>query len=145
MQGYWNAPEATAERLRPGRWPWERVLATGDLFRADDDGYLYFVGRRDDLIKSRGEKVVPREVEDVLHGADGVAEAAVVGVPDERLGQAVVAHVAGRGLDAAALRAFCAARLEAHMVPARIVLHEAALPRTPNGKVDRRALAAWPT
>jgi amino acid adenylation domain-containing protein len=144
MQGYWNAPEATAERLRPGRWPWERVLATGDLFRADEDGYLYFVGRRDDLIKSRGEKVVPREVEDVLHGADGVAEAAVVGVPDERLGQAVVAHVSGIVADAAALRAFCAAHLESHMVPARIVLHDGALPRTPNGKVDRRALAEWP-
>ncbi len=144
MQGYWNAPEATAERLRPGRWPWERVLATGDLFRADAEGYLYFVGRRDDLIKSRGEKVAPREVEDVLHGADGVAEAAVVGVPDERLGQAVVAHVSGAAADAAALRAFCAAHLESHMVPARIVVHAGALPRTPNGKVDRRALAEWP-
>jgi long-chain acyl-CoA synthetase len=144
MQGYWNAPEATAERLRPGRWPWERVLATSDLFRADAEGYLYFVGRRDDLIKSRGEKVVPREVEDVLHRAAGVAEAAVVGVPDERLGQAVVAHVSGAAVDAGALRTFCAARLESHMVPARIVLHGGALPRTPNGKVDRRALAEWP-
>src|SRR3954467_9223620 len=147
MQGYWEAPEATAERLGPGRWPWERVLATGDLFRTDEEGFLYFVGRRDDLIKSRGEKVVPREVEDVLHAAGGVAEAAVVGVPDERLGQAVLAHVAARpraALDAAALRAHCAAALEAHMVPARIVVHEGALPRTPNGKVDRRALAAWP-
>jgi acyl-CoA synthetase (AMP-forming)/AMP-acid ligase II len=144
MQGYWNAPEVTAERLRPGRWPWERILATGDLFRTDDAGYLYFVGRRDDLIKSRGEKVVPREVEDVLHGADGVTEAAVVGVPDERLGQAVVAHVAGPSVDAAALRAFCAAHLEAHMVPSAVVVHADALPRTPNGKVDRRALAEWP-
>jgi acyl-CoA synthetase (AMP-forming)/AMP-acid ligase II len=80
----------------------------------------------------------------VLHGADGVAEAAVVGVPDERLGQAVVAHVSGIVADAAALRAFCAAHLESHMVPARIVLHDGALPRTPNGKVDRRALAEWP-
>ncbi len=66
MQGYWNDPEATAERLRPGRWPWERVLATGDLFRRDEEGYLFFVGRRDDIIKSRGEKVAPREVEEVL-------------------------------------------------------------------------------
>ena len=66
MQGYWNDPELTAERLRPGRWPWERVLATGDLFRTDEEGYLYFVGRRDDIIKSRGEKVAPREIEEVL-------------------------------------------------------------------------------
>ena len=86
MQGYWNDPEMTAERLRPGRWPWERVLATGDLFRADEDGFLYFVGRRDDLIKSGGEKVVPREIEEVLHSAPGVREAAVVGVADRLLG-----------------------------------------------------------
>jgi long-chain acyl-CoA synthetase len=143
MQGYWNDPVATAERLRPGRRPWERVLATGDLFRADDEGYLYFVGRRDDLIKSRGEKVAPREVEEVLHSAAGVAEAAVVGVPDALLGEAVLAHVSaqpGARLEPEALRRFCAERLESHMVPARIVVHDA-LPRTANGKVDRRALA----
>ena len=93
MQGYWNDPELTAQRLRPGRWPWERTLASGDLFRSDDEGYLYFVGRRDDLIKSGGQKVVPREIEDVLHAAPGVNEAAVVGVADDMLGQAVHAHV----------------------------------------------------
>jgi long-chain acyl-CoA synthetase len=143
MQGYWNAPEATAERLLPGRWPWAPTLATGDLFRADEEGYLYFVGRRDDLIKSRGEKVVPREVEEVLAAAAGVAEVAVVGVPDERFGQAVIAHVApraGERLDADVLRRHCAAHLESHMVPVRVVVHDG-LPRTPNGKVDRRALA----
>ena len=142
MQGYWNDPEATAERLRPGRWPWERVLATGDLFRRDEDGFLYFVGRRDDLIKSGGEKVVPREVEDVLHAAPGVRDAAVVGVADRLLGHAVVAHVSVDGdasLDEAALRRHCAARLEDYKVPRRIVVHEE-LPRTSNGKIDRRAL-----
>jgi long-chain acyl-CoA synthetase len=143
MQGYWDDPEATAERLRPGRWPWERVLASGDLFRADEEGYLYFVGRRDDLIKSGGEKVVPREVEDVLHAAPDVGEAAVVGVADRLLGQAVVAHVspqAGSGLEEASLRAHCAEHLEEHLVPRRIVIHDE-LPRTSNGKVDRAALA----
>lgn len=59
MQGYWEDPEATAARLQPGRWPWQRVLASGDLFRTDEDGYLYFVGRRDDIIKSGGEKIAP--------------------------------------------------------------------------------------
>ncbi len=144
MQGYWEDPEGTAERLRPGRWPWERVLATGDLFRQDAEGYLYFVSRRDDIIKSRGEKVVPREVEEVLHAVSGVREAAVVGVADELLGQAVHAHVApesGEELDPAELRRHCADRLEVHMVPRQIVVH-AALPRTSNGKIDRRALAA---
>ncbi len=143
MQGYWNAPEATAERLRPGRWPWERTLATGDLFRTDEQGFLYFVGRRDDLIKTRGEKVVPREVEEVLAAAEGVNEVAVVGVPDALLGTAVVAHVSprdGASLEPVALRRRCAAHLESHMVPARFMIHPA-LPRTPNGKIDRRALA----
>lgn len=142
MQGYWDDDDATAERLRPGRWPWERVLATGDLFRQDAEGYLYFVGRRDDLIKSRGEKVAPREVEEVLYAVAGVREATVVGAPDRLLGQAVHAHVApesGTELDAAELRRRCAERLEAHMVPQQVFFH-AALPRTANGKVDRRAL-----
>ena len=93
MQGYWNDPEATARKVRPGRRPIERVLRTGDLFRADDDGFLYFVARGDDIIKSRGEKVAPAEVEAALLRFPGVREAAVVGVDDDLLGQAVVAHV----------------------------------------------------
>jgi amino acid adenylation domain-containing protein len=144
MQGYWNDPVLTAERLRPGRWPWERVLATGDLFRADEDGYLYFVGRRDDLIKSGGEKVVPREIEDVLHAAPGVREAAVVGASDRLLGQAVHAHVSldpDAELDEAALRIYCGQRLEDFKVPRRVFVHPE-LPRTNNGKIDRKLLAA---
>ena len=142
MQGYWNDPQMTAERLRPGHWPWERVLASGDLFRSDDEGYLYFVGRRDDLIKSGGEKVIPREIEEVLHSAPGVREVAVVGIADELLGQAVHAHVSLEtegALDEAALRIYCAERLEDYKVPRRVVVHDQ-LPRTGNGKIDRRAL-----
>jgi amino acid adenylation domain-containing protein len=142
MHGYWRDPERTAERLRRGRWPWESTLATGDLFRRDDEGLLHWVGRTDDLIKCRGEKVYPREVEEVLHAVDGVREAAVVGVPDRLLGQAVHAHVApehGVQLDPAALRRECAERLEAHKVPGKISLHDE-LPRTARGKVDRRML-----
>ena len=144
MQGYWSKEEATARRLRPGRWPWERVLMTGDLFRSDEEGYLHFVSRRDDIIKSRGEKVAPREVEEVIHVFEGVQEAAVVGVADRFLGEAVYAHVAPRPgveLDPAALLAHCAASLEVHKVPKRVVLHES-LPRIGAGKVDRRALKA---
>ncbi|HET6830654.1 MAG TPA: class I adenylate-forming enzyme family protein [Solirubrobacterales bacterium] len=147
MQGYWGNEEATARRLRPGRWPWERVLATGDLFRADDRGYLYFVGRRDDIIKSRGQKVAPREVEEVLHAFPGVRDAAVVGVPDRLLGEAVHAHVsaeAGVELDANELRRHCAESLESHMVPKRVVVHSE-LPRIGSGKIDRRTLAGRTT
>lgn len=145
MQGYWNDPEMTAQRLRPGRWPWERVLASGDLFRKDDEGYLYFVGRRDDLIKSGGEKVVPREIEDVLHSATGVHDAVVIGMPDRLLGHAVHAHVSrseGADLDEVTLRRYCAERLEDYKVPRRVFVHDE-LPRTNNGKLDRQALALW--
>jgi amino acid adenylation domain-containing protein len=144
MQGYWNDPEGSDVRLRPGRWPWERVLATNDLFRRDEDGHLLFVGRRDDVIKSRGEKVAPREVEEVLCSIPGVQEAAVVGVPDPLLGQAVHAHVApvqGTELDPATLRRRCAEQLEDHKVPRYVIVHDV-LPRIGNGKVDRAALAA---
>ena len=82
MQGYWRDPEATARKLESGRLPGDRVLRSGDLFRSDGAGYLYFVGRTDDIIKSRGEKVAPTEVEGVLQTALGVREAAVVGVAD---------------------------------------------------------------
>ena len=79
MQGYWRNEEATAKTLKTGRYPWEKVLHTGDLFRMDEEGFLYFVGRKDDIIKSRGEKVSPREVENVLYAIPGIREAAVVG------------------------------------------------------------------
>jgi len=143
MQGYWNDVEATAARLLAGSTPEDRILMTGDLFRADEEGYLYFVSRRDDIIKSRGQKVVPREIEEVLYRLAGVKDAAVVGVADELLGQAVHAHVAtveGANLDEAVLRRHCAHHLEDHLIPSRVVIH-AELPRIGSGKIDRRALA----
>jgi acyl-CoA synthetase (AMP-forming)/AMP-acid ligase II len=142
MVGYWNAPEQTAEKLMPGRWPWERALRTGDLFRQDADGFLTFVGRRDDMIKSRGEKIPPKEIEEVLYAVEGVRDAGVVGIPDELLGTAVHAHVAlyeGSDLDERALRRACAQRLEDYMVPGRIFVH-AELPRNTSGKIDKLRL-----
>lgn len=139
MQGYWGLPEKTAEVLRPGRYPWEKVLYTGDLFRADDEGYLYFVARKDDIIKSRGEKVSPREVEAVLCEMSSVKEACVVGMPDALLGQAVVAivaPVAGATLSERDVVAHCARRLENFMVPKTVRFCET-LPRNPNGKIRK--------
>ncbi len=144
MQGYWNDPEATAAKLRIGATPADRILMTGDLFRADQDGFLYFVSRRDDIIKCRGLKVAPGEVEEVLYEHPGVKDAAVVGVADELLGEAVHAHVVaieGTELEEVALRRHCAVHLEDHLVPGRVVVH-AELPRIGSGKIDRRALAA---
>ena len=141
MAGYWNRPEQTGHMLRPGPLPGERVLCTHDLFRTDEEGFLYFVGRSDDIIKTRGEKVSPVEVENVLHAAAGVLEAAVIGVPDQVLGEAVRAYVVRSGdtPDERQLRAHCAARLENFMVPREIVFCDA-LPRTATGKVSKRLL-----
>jgi acyl-CoA synthetase (AMP-forming)/AMP-acid ligase II len=142
MKGYWEKPEATAKKLKPGPLPGEMVLHTGDFCRLDEDGYLYFVGRMDDVIKSRGEKVAPAEIEAVLRSMPGVLEAAVVGVPDAVLGHAIKAFVVldhDAETTPSALRAACRERLEPFMVPRTIELVDA-LPRTANGKVEKTAL-----
>lgn len=143
MKGYWELPEETAKVLRPGPYPWESVLYTGDLFRTDAEGYLYFLGRKDDIIKTRGEKVSPKEVEETLYGMDGVAEAAVIGVPDAVLGEAIKAVIAlrdGAELTGKEVCRHCAERLEDFMVP-KYVEFRASLPKTPSGKIAKRELA----
>lgn len=142
MQGYWDLPEATRKVLRRGPFGDEAVLFTGDLFRADEDGYLYFVGRKDNMIKSRGEKVSPKEIEDVLYRHAAVAEAAVVGVADRLLGEAIHAYVVLRPGAAATERELlrhCAERLEDFMVPQVVRLRDT-LPKSDNGKILKREL-----
>lgn len=142
MRGYWNDPKETARKLKPGWVPGEVVLHTGDLFRMDADGFLYFVGRKDDIIKSRGEKVSPKEVETVVYSLAGVAEAAVVGVPDPVLGHAVKAVVVlkrGAALTARQVIRHCSGQLEDFMVPKYVEFRQE-LPRTPQGKVDKHLL-----
>lgn len=137
MRGYWRDPEATAKRLRPGPNPGELVLHTGDIFRMDEEGFLYFVARTDDMIKSRGEKVSPREVENILARLEGVLECAVTGVPDELLGQAVKAYVVcrpGHQYTEREIIRHCANSLEPFMVPQQVEFL-AELPRSPNGKI----------
>lgn len=144
MAGYWNLPEETERKLRPGKMPGERVLHTGDLFRRDRDGYYYFVSRRDDIIKSRGEKVSPREVENALYTMEGVLEAAVVGVPDPLLGQAVKAVIVTRPgvqLEARDVQRHCASQLEDYMVPSQVEFRDE-LPKNERGKIIRRELSA---
>jgi long-chain acyl-CoA synthetase len=147
MKGYWENEAATARALRPGPFPWEKVLHTGDLFRTDEEGFLYFVGRKDDIIKTRGEKVSPKEVETILYMLEGVREAAVIGVPDPVLGQALKAVLAlGPGVTLAEREVLrhCAARLEDFMVP-KYVEFRAALPKTDTGKISRREVAEMET
>jgi long-chain acyl-CoA synthetase len=119
------------------------LLYTGDIFRTDAEGYLYFVARKDDIIKSRGEKVSPREVENVLYQIDGVLEAAVIGVPDDVLGQAVKAFVvlkSGHEMTAREVIRFCLAHLESFMAPKHVEFVPQ-LPRTDTGKISKRGLA----
>jgi amino acid adenylation domain-containing protein len=142
MKGYWEKPEATAKKLKPGPLPGEMVLWTGDYCRLDDEGYLYFVARMDDVIKSRGEKVAPKEVENALTNISGVRETAVIGVPDDLLGQAVKAFVVldpGVSLDEKSLQKECQKRLESFMVPKYIEI-VAELPKTTTGKIKKTDL-----
>jgi len=143
MKGYWDSQEETDKVLKPGPLPGEKVLHTGDLFRMDEEGYLYFIGRQDDIIKTRGEKVSPREVEDVLHAMPGVAEAAIIGVPDEVLGAAIKAVIrlqVGVHRTAEQVIHWCSLNLENFMVP-KFVDFQGEFPKIANGKIDKRELA----
>jgi long-chain acyl-CoA synthetase len=142
MKGYWGMPDETSRVLKPRPYSWENALYSGDLFRADEDGYLYFVGRKDDIIKTRGQKVSPREIEEVLYALPGVREAAVIGIPDDVLGSAVKAVVVlepSSILSKNDLMRHCAQHLENFMLP-QIVEIRKDLPRTPSGKIAKAEL-----
>jgi len=146
--GYWNRPEETARVLRPNpllppeMGDCEKVCYSGDLVRMDDAGFLYFVGRRDTMIKSSGFRISPTEIEEVFFQTGKLRGAAVIGLPDEVLGQVIKAFVVPRDgdtLDTAALLETCAEKMPRYMVPKFIeVLTE--LPKTSSGKVDYPAL-----
>lgn len=137
MAGYWNLPEATAEAIMP-----DGFFRSGDAGRLDGDGYLYIVDRVKDMIVSGGENVYPAEVEAVLRRHDAVADVAVIGVPDERWGEAVKAVVVPRGdFDAAAVLAWARGELAGYKLPKSIDT-VAELPRNAGGKVLRRELRA---
>jgi amino acid adenylation domain-containing protein len=143
MRGYWDKPEETAKKLRPGPLAGEQVLHTGDYAKLDSEGYLYFVGRMDDIIKSRGEKVAPKEVESALVAIPGISEAAVIGVPDDILGQAIKAFVTleqGATLGRSEILRECQKRLEPFMVPKHVEV-VAALPKTTSGKISKVGLS----
>lgn len=146
--GYWGQPELTAKSIRPhpllppelGRS--ERVVYSGDLVKSDEEGFLYFVARRDAMIKSSGFRVSPTEVESVLFRAAALREAAVIGLPDDMLGQAIKAFVVakdGGELDPDQLLVYCAEHLPRHMVPKYVEVLET-LPKTGSGKIDYPAL-----
>jgi amino acid adenylation domain-containing protein len=144
MRGYWEKPEETAQRYRPGPVTGETVLYTGDLVRQDAEGFLYFVARKDDIIKTRGEKVSPKEIENCLYAMPGVYEAAAIGVPDETLGEAIKVFVVPRpgiALVEREIRRHCAQHLEDFMMPKYIEIRSE-LPKGDTGKIDTKELKA---
>ena len=148
--GYWNDTEKTAERykLLPGRdsalqLP-EYAVFSGDTVRRDAEGFLYFVGRNDEMIKTSGYRISPTEIEEVLYATRLVGECVAFGVEHAVLGQAV--HVIatpppnGGEIDMAALMQQCRVHMPAYMVPAAVEVRAGPLPRNPNGKIDRKLL-----
>jgi long-chain acyl-CoA synthetase len=136
MAGYWNSPEETAATLRGG-W-----LHTGDIGHVDSDGYLYVVDRKKDLIIRGGFNVFPRDVEDVLLAYPAVAMAGVIGRPDARLGEEVVAFVSlapGAAATPEEITEFAKGRLAAHKYPREVRVLDS-IPLTSVGKLDRKAL-----
>jgi len=141
MQGYWKDPEGT-NKILSKNW-----YHTGDLAHMDEEGFFYIVGRMDDIIKTGGERVSPRKVENILYQMEEVHEAVVVGTPDLILGQALSAFIVlrdGIRLSDKEVLKFCSQRLEPFMVPKYIHFRQN-LPKTSNGKIDKKTLSAWTT
>ncbi len=152
--GYWNDVEKTAERFKPlpagapGRQTGlvlpEIAVFSGDTVRRDEEGYLYFIGRRDEMMKTSGYRVSPTEVEEILYATGIVGECIAFGVPNPTLGQAICVIATGKDghpLDAAALLNECRQRMPAYMVPSVVDVRDGPLPRNPNGKIDRKTLS----
>jgi long-chain acyl-CoA synthetase len=142
MAGYWNNEELTKEMLKPGHIPGERILCAHDLFKMDDEGFLYFLGRNDDIIKTRGEKVSPIEVENTIYKIGGIKEVAVIGIPDVILGESIIAFVTTYDqvvIEEKEIQRECMAQLEPFMVPQKIIILPE-MPKSTNGKIDKKEL-----
>ncbi|ELY3194272.1 AMP-binding protein [Salmonella enterica] len=142
MSGYWRNEEQTKKKLRPGPLPGEQVLYTGDICRLDEKGLLYFLARQDDIMKSCGEKVAPKEVEGVIMRFPGVSQVAILGLAHPVYGTEIVACIETEvSIDLPSIKAFCKTHLESYKCPHRYIV-EARLKRNPNGKIDKNALMA---
>ncbi|MBD5801168.1 Long-chain-fatty-acid--CoA ligase [Azoarcus sp. Aa7] len=153
--GYWNDPEKTAERYKPlptgiggreaGLMIPETAVFSGDTVRRDEEGFLYFIGRRDEMLKTSGYRVSPTEIEEIVYSTGRVGECVAFGLPHAALGHAICVIATppapGATLDTAALLTECRSRMPAYMVPTRIEVRSGPLPRNPNGKIDRKLLA----
>jgi len=142
MAGYWNKKELTDEMLKPGTIPGERILCSNDWFKMDEDGCLYFQGRTDDIIKTRGEKVSPIEIENVIYKINGIKEVAVIGITDKIMGESIVAYITchtSAELNEKIIQKECMAHLEQFMVPQKIIFLKE-MPKSSNQKIDKHEL-----
>jgi acyl-CoA synthetase (AMP-forming)/AMP-acid ligase II len=142
MLGYWHKDDLSNEMLKPGFLPGEKILCSNDWFKMDDEGFLYFLGRNDDIIKTRGEKVSPVEIENVIYNISGVKEVAVIGIPDEIIGESILAFITIFGninFSGKDIQKECMSKLENFMVPQKIIFLEE-MPKSSNGKIDKKSL-----
>lgn len=148
--GYWQAEEKTAEKFRPlpenlqQEYGNERVVWSGDLVKKDQDGFIYFIGRNDDMIKSSGYRISPAELEDIVYADQQVSEVAAIGVPHLQLGQAILLVIKpdnAQTFDEQQLRKYCKKSLPNFMQPHTITIVDS-LPRNPNGKINRTLLSS---
>jgi len=142
MLGYLNKKELSAEMLKEGKLPGERILCSNDWFKMDEEGFLYFLGRNDDIIKTRGEKVSPVEIENIIYRIKGVKEVAVMGMPDGIMGESIIVYITlhdGIQLNEKEIQRECMLHLEPFMIPQKVVFLSE-MPKSPNGKIDKKEL-----
>jgi long-chain acyl-CoA synthetase len=139
MAGYWNKEDLSKEMLKQGKIPGERILCSNDLFKMDEEGFLYFQGRTDDIIKTRGEKVSPLEIEKTIYKINGVKEVAVIGIADKVMGESIVAFVTSypdANISKEIILRECTMHLESFMIPQNVILLDT-MPKSSNGKFDK--------
>lgn len=142
MVGYWKKENLSQEMLKPWKLPEEKILCSNDWFTMDKDGFLYFLGRNDDIIKTRGEKVSPVEIENVIYRIEGIREVAALGIPDVIMGESIVVYVTthkSSNLSEKEIQIACKNQLEQFMVPQKVIFLEE-MPKSTNGKIDKKEL-----
>lgn len=142
MAGYWHKEELSNDMLLPGIIPGEKILCSNDWFKIDEDGDFYFLGRNDDIIKTRGEKVSPVEIENVIYRIHGVKEVAALGVPDPIMGESIVVYLTTHDsvqLNEKEVQRYCMSNLEQFMIPKRVVFLTE-MPKSTNGKINKKEL-----
>jgi long-chain acyl-CoA synthetase len=147
MLGYLNKKELTAEMLKDGKLPGEKILCSNDWFKMDEEGFLYFLGRNDDIIKTRGEKVSPVEIENVIYKINGIREVAVFGIPDEIMGESIVVYATiheNFSLSEKEIKRECMQHLESFMIPQKVIFLPE-MPKSTNGKIDKKELKKMQT